>query len=213
MSRARPRLDRRGIVAATLEVLDERGLDGLSSHAVAARLGVRQPALYHHFQDKADLLAATAAEVLDRWHTGRLPEPGEQWDAFLLRNARSMRGALLNVRDGARLIASTRSRAPDPANALAQLTHLEQHGFSGPNAALAYIAVTRYTLGSTLEQQAARDGSTIVVPGPDELEGAGRLARIADVIAELGPDHEFEVGLVALVHGLGSTLRGGSRAV
>lgn len=208
MSPARPRLDRRGIVAATLEVLDERGLDGLSSHAVAARLGVRQPALYHHFRDKADLLAATAAEVLDRWHTERLPEPGERWDTFLARNARSMRRAMLTVRDGARLIASAGSRAPNPANALAQVRHLEQHGFSGPNAALAFIAVSRYTIGSTLEQQTARDGATIVVPGPDELDDVARLARIADTIAELGPDHEFEVGLTALVRGLGSALRG-----
>lgn len=207
MSRGRPRLDRRGIVAATLEVLDERGLDGLSSHAVAARLGVRQPALYHHFQDKAELLAAAAAEVLDRWHTERLPEPDEQWDAFLERNARSMRRAMLAVRDGARLISSAGSRAPNPGNALAQLSHLERHGFSGPNAALAYIAVARYTIGSTLEQQTARDGSTILVPDPGEVDGADRLAHIAHTIGELGPEHEFGVGLAALVHGLGSTLR------
>lgn len=204
MARTRPRLDRRAIVAATIEALDERGLDGLSSHTVAARLGVRQPALYHHFQDKAELLAAAAAAVLDRWHTERLPEPGEDWDAFLLRNARSMRRAMLAVRDGARLIATAGPRAPNPANSLAQVSFLEEHGFSGPDAVLAFITVTRYTIGSTLEQQSARDGSTILVPGEDVLDGADRLARIADVVAELGPEHEFEVGLVALVRGLGA---------
>jgi TetR/AcrR family transcriptional regulator, tetracycline repressor protein len=202
MSRARPRLDRRAIVAATIEALDERGLDRLSSHAVAARLGVRQPALYHHFRDKAALLAAAAAEVLDRWHTERLPERGENWDAFLLRNARSMRRAMLNVRDGARLIAAAGPRVPNPANALAQLSFLQEQGFSGTDAALAFIAVSRYTIGSTLEQQSARDGSAIVVPGEHELPGAHRLARIADALAALGPDHEFEVGLAALVRGL-----------
>jgi TetR/AcrR family tetracycline transcriptional repressor len=202
MPRARPPLDRRTIVAATIETLDERGLDGLSSHAVAARLGVKQPALYHHFRDKAELLAAAAAEVLDRWHTARLPEPGEAWDAFLLRNARSMRRALLAVRDGARLVASAGPRAPNLANAVAQVAHLEAQGFSGPDAVLAFIAVTRYTIGSTLEQQSARDGNVIVVPRAGGPDGADHLARIADVLAGLGSEHEFEVGLAALVRGL-----------
>jgi TetR/AcrR family tetracycline transcriptional repressor len=198
MPRARPRLDRRGIVAATIEVLDERGLDRLSSHAVAARLGVRQPALYHHFQNRAELLAAAAAEVLDRWHTERLPRPDESWDEFLRRNARGLRRAMLAVRDGARLIAGAGPRAPNPANALAQLSFLEQHGFAEPDAALAFIAVSRYTIGSTLEQQSA---GALVGSRDDPAEGADRLVRLADALAALGPDHEFEVGLAALVRG------------
>ncbi|MCE0762284.1 TetR/AcrR family transcriptional regulator C-terminal domain-containing protein [Pseudonocardia kujensis] len=210
MSRGRPRLDRQAIVAATLEALDERGLDRLSSHAVAARLGVRQPALYHHFRDMAELLAAVAAEVLDRWHTERLPKAGENWDSFLLRNARSMRRAMLAVRDGARLIATAGARAPNPANSLAQVSFLEGHGFSGPDAVLAAIAVSRYTIGSTLEQQSARDGTAILVPGEDELPGADRFARIAETVAELGPDHEFEIGLAALVRGLAPSPRRGA---
>lgn len=202
MPHARPRLDRHAIVAATIEVLDERGLDTLSGHAVAARLGVRQPALYHHFRDMAELLAATAVEVLDRGHTERLPAAGESWDAFLVRNARSMRHAMLGVRDGARLIAAGGSRALSPANAVAQVGFLERHGFSGPDAVLAFIAVSRYTIGSTIEQQSARDGSAIVLPGDDELPGADRLARITATVAAMGPDHEFDVGLSALVRGL-----------
>jgi TetR/AcrR family transcriptional regulator, tetracycline repressor protein len=202
MPRARPGLDRATIIAATIETLAERGLDGLSSHNVARRLGVQQPALYHHFRDKADLLSATATEVLDRWHTDRLPAPGEAWDAFLTRNARSLRRAMLAVRDGARLIASTAPRAPNLANAIAQVAFLEAQGFSGPDAVLSSIAVSRYTIGSTLEEQSAPQGSTITVPATDDIDGTDRLARIADEIARLGPTHEFEVGLAALVRGL-----------
>src|SRR3954452_25594667 len=164
VSGARPRLARRSIVAAAIEVLDERGLDRLSGHAVATRLGVRQPALYHHFHDMAELLGATAVEVLDRWHTERLPRDGEDWDAFLLRNARSLRRAMLAVRDGARLVAAAGSRALSPQNALVQVDFLEGHGLSGPDAVLAFIAVSRYTIGATLEQQSARDGSAIAIP-------------------------------------------------
>lgn len=111
---------------------------------------------------------------------------------------------MLAVRDGARLIAAVGSRALSPGNALVQISFLARHGFSGPDAILAFIAVSRYTIGSTLEQQSARDGSAIVVPTGDELAGADWLRHIAAAVAELGPEHEFEVGLAALVRGLTS---------
>lgn len=200
MPRHRPGLDRPTIVAAALAVLDERGLDGLSSHAVARSLGVQQPALYHHFRSKAELLGAVAAEVLDRGHTARLPEPGEGWDAFLVRNARSLRRAMLAVRDGARLVASAGPRVPDVANSAAQVAHLQGQGFTGPAAVLAFIAVSRYTIGAVLEEQAAQ-GAAFLADGaadvPDELAAAVRA------VAALGPEHEFDAGLTALVRGLG----------
>lgn len=184
-----------------IELLDERGLDDLSMYAIAARLGVRQPALYHHFRDKAEILAAAAGEVLDRWHTERLPHPGEHWAAFLARNAHSMRRAMLSVRDGARLIATAGPRAPHLANAIAQVGFLEQHGFSGTGAILAFIAVSRYTIGATLEQQSAA-GTTILAAADPVPPEADHLAHLAKEVAALGPDHEFAVGLNALVAGL-----------
>ncbi len=195
------RVDRTSIVSATIALLDERGLDDLSMYAIAARLGVRQPALYHHFQHKAEILAAVADEILDRWHTGRLPQPDEQWRDFLVRNARSMRRAMLSVRDGARLIATSGPRAPNLANAVAQIGFLEQQGFSGTTAILAFIAVSRYTIGATLEQQSSV-GTPILVTGDCEIVGANHLAQLAEQVAALGPDHEFGAGLDALVAGL-----------
>lgn len=193
------RTDRDAIVAAAIAVLGERGLDRLSLHAVAARLGVRQPALYHHFEDKDAILAATAATVLTRHHTERLPRPDEDWRAFLVRNAHSLRRAMLAVRDGARLVALAGPRAPELGNAIAQVAFLEHHGFTGADAILAYVAVSRYTIGATLEQQTARDGSTIHFPDTPE---ADHLRELAGEVARLGPDHEFTVGLTALVNGL-----------
>lgn len=189
-------------MSATLEVLDERGLDKVSLHAIAARLGVRQPALYHHFQDKAEILAAAAADLLDRAHTARLPDDGEQWDAFLARNARSLRRAMLSVRDGARLLATAGPRSPDVENAVAQVRCLESGGFVGAEAILAFIAVSRYTIGSALEQQTARDGTAIVLPAAPTDADTTHLAALAAEVEALGPDHEFEVGLTALIRGL-----------
>jgi TetR/AcrR family tetracycline transcriptional repressor len=197
------RTDRRAIVSAAIEVLNERGLDGLSLHAIAARLGIRQPALYHHFASKAELITAVADEVLDRWHADRTPAEGEYWRDFLIRNARSLRRAMLAVRDGGRLIASAGPRSPRVDNAIAQINLLEAGGFTGSDAVLAFIAVSRYTIGAALEQQTARDGGAILLPPQRTDARAARLAELAVEVAALGPDHEFDVGLLALVHGLG----------
>ena len=196
------RTDRAAIVAAAIEVIDEHGLDGVSLRAIAARLGIRQPALYHHFASKAGLLDAVADEVLDRWHTARLPACGEHWDEFVARNAHSMRRAMLSVRDGARLIASTGSRSPSPTNAIAQIALLESAGFTGTEAALALIAVSRYTIGSVIEQQTARDAGDIVIAVDRTDPAAEHLIDIARQVVALGQDHEFDTGLAAIIRGL-----------
>lgn len=195
------RTDRASIVAAAIMVLDERGLDGLSLRAIATHLGIRQPALYHHFASKADLLDALADEILARRHTDRLPADGEEWDAFVVRNARSLRRAMLSIRDGARLIASSGSRSPQPDTAIAQVSLLEDAGFTATEAILALIAVARYTIGSAIEQQTARDGGDIVIDTDRTDSAARRLIDSARQVVALGQDHEFEAGLAALIRG------------
>ena len=196
------RTDRAAIVSAAIEVMQEQGLDSVSLRAIAGRLGVRQPGLYHHFVSKAELLDAVADEILDRSHTVRIPVAGDRWDEFVARNARSLRRAMLSVRDGARLIASTGSRSPRMDNAIAQIALLEQAGFSGTGAALALIAVSRYTIGSAIEQQTARDGGDIVITTDRTDPAAARIIDITRRVVDLGQDHEFDTGLAALLRGL-----------
>ncbi|WP_412537740.1 TetR/AcrR family transcriptional regulator C-terminal domain-containing protein [Longispora sp. K20-0274] len=202
------RLERPAIIAATISVLNDTGLDALSLHAVAQRLGVRQPALYHHFPSKAALLDAVAADVLDRWHTARRPQPGDAWQDFLARNAHSFRSALLAVRDGARLIAVTGPRAPEPASALARIEFLEAQGFTAVEAVLAAIAVSRYVIGCVLEQQLAPTRALVDTEHDEPAPGLDRLRRVSEQIVQLGPDHEFDAGLRALLAGLRATRAG-----
>lgn len=206
------RTDRQAIVSVAIEVMNEHGLDHVSLRTIATRLGVRQPALYHHIASKADLLDAVAEEILDRGHRDRLPDEGERWDAFVTRNARSMRRAMLSVRDGARLIASAGPRGPRLDNAIAQVALLEDAGFVGAEAALALIAVSRYTIGSAIEQQLARDGGEIVMDTDRTDPAAAHLIAITRQVVALGQDHEFETGLAALIRGLASASAIESRA-
>ncbi|MDQ1293419.1 MAG: TetR/AcrR family transcriptional regulator, tetracycline repressor protein [Actinomycetota bacterium] len=95
-------LHRDDIVETALVLLDERGLDRLTTRSVAERLGVRVSALYRHFRDKRELLA----EMADRVLTGirfLLPS-GEGWERQLRDVAHRLRAALLAHRDGARLV-------------------------------------------------------------------------------------------------------------
>lgn len=55
---------RRSLVEAGLELLEQRGLSGISLRAAARRAGVSHAAPYHHFADKADLVEALAVECL-----------------------------------------------------------------------------------------------------------------------------------------------------
>lgn len=94
---------RRGeIVGRAITVLDDVGLDGLSMRKLAGDLGVQVGALYHHFENKAALLAAVSDEILRR---GRRPAEIVAWDAELSLLCVELRDAMRRHRDGAALIA------------------------------------------------------------------------------------------------------------
>ncbi len=104
------KLDKGTVIAAALELLNEVGMDSLTTRKLAERLKVQQPALYWHFQNKRALLDALAEAMLAERHTRSLPEENEDWRVFLKENALSFRTALLSYRDGARIHAGTRPR-------------------------------------------------------------------------------------------------------
>ena len=59
------------IVDEALSVIAERGVAGLTMSALADRLGVRSPSLYHHVRDKAELLDLVAREPFGTFTTDR----------------------------------------------------------------------------------------------------------------------------------------------
>src|SRR5699024_1862016 len=162
MAQKQARLDRAAVLRGARHVLNNTGIDGFTTRALAAHLRVQQPALYWHFRTKAHLLGSLAADVLDRAHHASLPEPGERWDDFLLRNARSFRTALLAVRDGARLHAEPHRQKRDQMPARADAHErpsgfLVSDGVAEGSAVRALIASSRSTVGFVLEEQTALD--------------------------------------------------------
>ena len=153
------KLSRETVIRAALDLLNEVGVDGLSTRRLAERLGVQQPALYWHFKNKRELLDALSRQMLVERHTRGIPQPGEHWRTFLHDNAMSFRRGLLAYRDGARIHAGTRPDRPQAGAVEAQLRLLRDAGFAPDASVHALLAVSQYTVGAVLEQQAAADGA------------------------------------------------------
>ena len=201
-------LDRKDIVSAALALLNQVGMEKLSTRALATRLGVAQPALYWHFRSKDDLLDALNAEMLERYHTHRMPKPRERWDTFTLANARSFRQALLAVRDGARINAGTRPMPAQFADAERQLKLYVDAGFTAEAALHVSIAVARYVVGFVLEEQAEQERARTEPPGTGdaeaELAGFPLLGQAVAPLLKAGTinsDAVFEGGLSFLLAG------------
>ncbi|HTC82023.1 MAG TPA: helix-turn-helix domain-containing protein, partial [Acidimicrobiia bacterium] len=54
---SKPLISKDASARAALEIIDAEGLEALSLERLAKELGVRAPSLYHHFADKAEILA------------------------------------------------------------------------------------------------------------------------------------------------------------
>jgi TetR/AcrR family tetracycline transcriptional repressor len=182
------KLERGAVVHEALALLDEVGLDGVSTRALARRLRVEQPSLYWHFRNKRELMAAMAAAAVAPLDATPLPTVGEDWRAWFLDNHRRFRRALLDHRDGARLHAGSTPSGDTRDRLMLKLAFLEQSGLAQADAIAGMLAASRFTVGSALEQQADPDqdaGHT-----PEEHPGI--------------PTHEqaFEAGLRMILSGL-----------
>lgn len=175
------------VVSEALALLDQVGLDGVSTRQLAKRLGVEQPTLYHYFRTKKELLAALAEAAMAPHATTPLPAPGDDWRVWFLDNTRNFRHTLLMHRDGARLHAGS-----TPTGDLERIRHkmafLIASGLPERDAQMAMLTASRFTVGSVLEEQ-ADTGPGVDLP-PD-------LPTI---------DHEsaFEAGLALILAGLDS---------
>jgi TetR/AcrR family tetracycline transcriptional repressor len=196
------KLDREVILEAALALLDEVGMDKLSTRLLAERLGVQQPALYWHFKNKRALLDAMNGEILRRAHERRLPLPDESWDTFLRENARSFRRALLARRDGARLHAGSEPDPGDLEMVEAQLAAVVSRGMPATQAMALMIALGRYTVGWVLEEQAAPPDAAQRQQTLDAAAASRPL--LAEAFAsyrKAGPDAMFEIGVDLMLEG------------
>ncbi|MEU3907875.1 TetR/AcrR family transcriptional regulator C-terminal domain-containing protein [Streptomyces goshikiensis] len=180
-------MNRQTVVAEALDLLDDVGLEGVSTRRLAKRLGVEQPSLYYHFKTKKDLLAAMAEAAMAPHAHAPLPSPEDDWRTWFQDNYRSFRRTLRMRRDGARLHAGS-----TPTGDLDRIRHkmafLVTSGVPEREAQMAMLAASRFTIGCVLEEQADADATD---PG-----------NLPDDVPALDPEAAFEAGLALILGGL-----------
>lgn len=193
------KIDRARIVDEALTLLNEVGLDALSTRALAHRLDIRQPALYWHFTSKRALIEAMNEEILRRGHRHSWPVDPKAWRQFLRDDARSFRRALLAYRDGGRVHAGTEAAPQDLADIEQHIAVLTGAGMSAERAMELLVAIGRYTVGCVIEEQSE--------PPPERgmLDEAARDFPLVDAAVrhyrEQGAEVFFERGLEMMIEG------------
>jgi TetR/AcrR family tetracycline transcriptional repressor len=196
-------LRRDAIVDTAVVLLDEVGLDDLSTRLLADRLGVRVGALYWHVRDKHELLALVA----DRIVAEAIPStpPTARWDIQLADAATRLRAALLHHRDGARVVATYAGHGPASLQlAESGLRSMQSLGLDLRTAAFVGDTLVSYITGFVLQEQ-AQTASTPTT-NAELLADYPLLAEWTKQQNAATNEHAFAVGLVLITSGIGSTL-------
>lgn len=174
-TKTRQTMTRDGVMAAAVELADEVGLDGLTMRELARRVGLKPMSLYHHVDDKDDLLDGMVDAVFAEIE---LPADTTDWKAALRLKAITARRSLTRHPWAIGLLESRTT--PGPAN----LQHhdrvlgiLHQAGFALMAATRANAILDSYTYGFALQEASLPFGS------PDELEEVAQ-----DIITLMPPD-------------------------
>jgi TetR/AcrR family transcriptional regulator, tetracycline repressor protein len=178
------------VVDRALVVLDTYGLADLTMRRLAGELGVQPSALYHHFPNKQQLLAAVADEILTRGR--RTPRPAA-WDARVESVCTELRDAMLAYRDGAELVATVRSfglGAATPYDELAAA--LTDGGLDADLVPTASRTLLHFVFGHAVDEQT-------------HLQ-AGSVGAIDDAPRD---DSDFALGLTIVVDGIRALAGGG----
>ncbi|QWF79880.1 TetR/AcrR family transcriptional regulator C-terminal domain-containing protein [Amycolatopsis sp. CA-230715] len=172
-------LNKAVVLAAAVALLDEVGLDALSTRKLATRLDVQVGALYWHYPSKQALLDAIAEQICEDMTNRVLAETG--WTEQFRAIAVAHREAMLAHTDGARVIA-TMSKPGPHALAFIERPKALVRGLRIPEHEVAAIVdtLTSYVNGYAIEEQAR------------QLHKFSRAQR----------DHAFLFGIGLLVKGI-----------
>jgi AcrR family transcriptional regulator len=199
------RLDRAMIAQAAHEV----GLDRITMKAVADRLGVSVPGLYHHVQGREDLMRLAA-----EYSASQIQVPvdhGQHWSEWLLEWAQYMHGAFVAQPE---LLNQFLHRSIGVERMVthvdAMLALLLRAGFDPHDAMDAYVLVSQCAVGAAVhdlrEAEGAREGRPDIVEyhraismrPPEELPSLRALANTPRV----HPRPTFEERIATVLIGI-----------
>jgi TetR/AcrR family tetracycline transcriptional repressor len=139
------------VVRTALEVLDDQGWDGVSTRAIADRLGIRMNTVLWHVKSKSRLRELMADAIVDTVSLHDLPRA---WDDRVAEIARRYRRALLSHRDGAVVVAGTYAAEPGTLRvAEALVAALLESRAARRDVAWTTWTIVYYILGLAQEEQ------------------------------------------------------------
>ncbi len=211
-AKPRPRLDLDLLVQAAVAVLDEEGLDGLTTRRLAARLGVQSPALYWYVRDKDELLDLVAdaicAPALEP-NAALSADDSLGWRERLETGMRLYRSVLRSHRDAPRLLAERPPVGPIRRRlADATVGFVLEAGFPDTDAAVISLLLSDYVISIVSEELRLEARASEHAQGKFEeslaqgSEQYRNLVRIAPHLATVLPEGLFEVGLGVLLDGI-----------
>lgn len=142
------RLTRTAVVEAARDIINESGLDALTTRQLGERLGVKGPAIYRHFKSKQEIIDAIAVTF---FRDPQEPQRGCKWEDWLEVVARRTRQEILSCRDGAKIIEQAK-----PVLGISIDTYIRplcEAGFSRKEALFASHLVGRFVMGWTKAEQ------------------------------------------------------------
>jgi AcrR family transcriptional regulator len=180
-------LDRRRVLGAAIEFIDQHGLDALTMRRLGAHLGVEAMALYRYVPGRENLLDGVVESVIDELYGD--PDvhlaASHGWQDYLLRLAHGVRRIALAHPEVFPLIASRPPAAPWVRPPLRSLRWMESFlgalidsGFSEEAAVSAYRAYSSFLLGHLL-LEASHKG--VKISPEDQPEGVPEPAAITDL--------------------------------
>lgn len=219
---ARRPLDRRRILGAAVELIDEHGLRCLTMRRLGSHLGVEGMALYHYIPGREALLDGIVETVIDELYGDpdvHLSHP--LWQEYLRRLGHGVRRVALAHPQVFPLIATRPPAAPWVRPPLRSLRWMESFlqtlrdcGFSDTEAVATYRSFSSFLLGHLLLEVSAHGADIGPVEEKDpgwataaDLTGYPLLQALEPELSEDRTAEEFEESLETLIDRLEMLVR------
>jgi len=194
------------ILDAAMALLDAHGAPALTMRNIADALGCKQASLYRHVRNREELVTLLADQVT---RVASAPPPEDlDWAGQAAWSARLFREHLRRHPGLVSLLRGTERLGPNSlAGVEYSLELFTRAGLSPQLAAAAAFSLATFIVGS-VQFNLGLDAShpderrhRRLLYGTRDAAAFPLLVRHADVLAEVGSDDEFEVGLNALLAG------------
>lgn len=142
------------IATAALELIDAKGWAALTMNALATRLHVSAPSLYHHIDGQNDLIDLIRTKIVQKIETQQLATMG--WEEAILSFGMSYYKAFLQHTNAIGILSVTPIRDKSTFQMYeAFITSLQRGGWSGDRAIEILVGLEYLALGSAYEHAAS----------------------------------------------------------